>query len=78
MASDRISDAELQALSEDLTQQFEESLRTTSFTAEELTDLAARQRSLAQVSDSPGQRRALLDFAERCERAAQERVAVRR
>lgn len=78
MASDRISDAELQRLSHELTERFEESVREASFSADELNDLAARQRSLAQVTDSAGQRRALLDLAERCEHAARERAVVRR
>lgn len=77
MASERISDAELQRMSEEFTQRFEDNLREGSFSVEELNDLAARQHSLAQVTDSAGQRRALIDFAERCERAARERAAVR-
>jgi len=72
-----MSDAELQRLSDEMTQRLEDNLREESFSAQELNELAERQRSLAHVTDSAGQRRALLDLAEHYERAARERSAVR-
>lgn len=75
MASDRISDVELKELSARLTVRLEDELERTPFTSEELTELAERQRALAQVTDSPGQRRAFTDTAGLFEQEARRRAA---
>jgi len=76
VTSSRLSSADLERLSEEWSLRLEEGLARASFTAEELTELAQRQRALAQVTDSSGQRRALIALAERYELAARERAAV--
>lgn len=75
---DRFSDAELEQLQAEWPARFEEGLAQASFSVQELTDLAERQRAAAQITDSPGQRRGLLRVAERYERAAAERAAAPR
>jgi len=74
--SRRLSHCELEQLSEAWTLRLEDGLDQASFTALELSELAAQQRSLSRLTDSPGQRRAFIALAERFERAARERAAV--
>lgn len=78
MPAERLSDAELERLSAQWSDRLDENLARADFSFEELIDLAERQRALAQVTDSPGHRRGLLDVAERYERAARRRSAARR
>ena len=74
--SRRLSPRELDQLSEAWTLRLEDGLDQASFTPLELSELAAQQRSLSRLTDSPGQRRAFIALAERFERAARERAAV--
>lgn len=78
MSLDRLSIAQLEKLTDGWTARLERELAHASFSADELTMLAERQRAVAQVTDSPGQRRALVDVADRFEQAARDRAAVRR
>lgn len=70
--------AQLEELADGWTARLERELAQASFSADELTMLAERQRAVAQVTDSPGQRRALVVVADRFEQAARNQVAVRR
>lgn len=78
MSPDRLSVDQLTELADGWTARLERELEHASFSADELTTLAARQRAVAQVTDSPGQRRALAAVADRFEQAARERAAVHR
>lgn len=78
MCAEPVTDAELERLAAQWAARLEENLASADFSAEELVELAGRQRELAGVTDSPGQRRGLLRVAERYERAARERGAARR
>lgn len=73
---DRLSDAELEQLAAHWSARLSENLAHADFGSEELLDLAKRQRDLAEVTDSPGQRSGLLGVAERYERAARERALI--
>jgi hypothetical protein len=78
VTTDRLSIPQLEELAESWTARLERELEHATFSVDELTLLAERQRAVAQVTDSPGQRRALLVGAERFEQAACDRAAVRR
>lgn len=56
----------------------DENLAQGTFTSEELGELARRYRTLAEATESRGQRRAALTAADRFERAARDRVAANR
>lgn len=77
MAEKRITPEELSELIEEWTVRFEENLADAAFSAAELAELAERHRALAQVAESPGQRRAALAIADRYENAVRERTTVR-
>ena len=64
-------------MSKDWTLRLEENIANARFSSVELTELAERHRALAQVAESPGQRRAAIAIAERYENAARERATVR-
>lgn len=77
MPQERITAEELERLSKDWTLRLEENIANTTFSSAELVELAERHRALAQVAESPGQRRAAITIAERYENAARERATVR-
>ena len=74
---DRITAEELERMSKDWILRLEQNLANTGFSSAELAELAERHRALAQVAESPGQRRAAITIAERYENAARERATVR-
>lgn len=76
--SDRTTDADIEGLDEHWTTLFEDTLAKTSSSPLELAELADRHRELARGSDSPGQRQAFLDAADRYERVSCERAAARK
>lgn len=55
----------------------EEAIARVSYEPQELLELAERYRRLAKLSESEGQRRALIAGAERYELEARNRAAVR-
>lgn len=75
--TDRVTDAEIELLDRTWENRFDGILAMASWSARELTELAERHRSAAQATDSSGQRRAFVEIAERYERAARDRSAVR-
>lgn len=77
MEEKRITPEELKELTEEWTVRLEENLANAAFSAAELAELAERHRALAQVAESPGQRRAAFAVAERYENAARGRNTVR-
>lgn len=76
MSAEPLSNADLERLAGEWKARFDESLAAAQFSAEELLELAGRQRDLAAVTDSAGQKRALLRVAEQYEHAARERSAA--
>jgi len=72
------SDAEIEQLKREWGQRFDEFLRDTTLTPEDLRRIAAEARSLAEGADLAGQRRGFLRAAERLERAAIARAATTR
>ena len=77
MASEQLTDTEIARLSAYWTDQLDKEVARSSDTAEELRTEAGKLRSLAAVSEFQGQRRAFVSAAERYEREADERSAVR-
>lgn len=77
MASIGITDAELEQLAKEFDDLRDEAMAQVAYSSHELHELAERHRRLAKLSDSEGQRRALIAGAERYELEAQNRAAVR-
>jgi len=77
MAAGRLSDVGRGAARRGVDRAARSRPRAAVFNSEELRELARQQRSLARVTDSAGRRRELLALADRYERAAQNRAAIR-
>jgi hypothetical protein len=77
VAEKPITAEELKELKAEWSARLEENLGNAEFSTAELAELAERHRALAQVAESPGQRRAALAIAEQYENAARERDPVR-
>ena len=77
VASTGITDAELEQLAKEFAELRDEAMARVDYRPDELHELAERHRRLAKLSDSEGQRRALIVAAERYELEAQNRAAVR-
>ena len=71
MASTGITDAELEQLAKEFAELRDEAIARVNYSPNELHELAERHRRLAKLSDSEGQRRALIVAAERYELEAQ-------
>lgn len=76
LMADRITYGEIEQLKHEWAMRLEDVLSDTALTSDELRELAGHNRTLANLSDSRGQRRGFSDIAERLERAAADRATL--